>query len=96
MRPIECRPMVFDDDSYVYEILEAVASEVPFKLDTKDEQDKLTTTIIQGRKSGKSWVAVDENSNVVGCVVARPDVYRGKSAVYIYYVAVLSVCPRRY
>jgi hypothetical protein len=36
---IEYRPMVFDDDSYVYDILEAVTSEIPFQLESKDEQD---------------------------------------------------------
>jgi hypothetical protein len=31
---IEYRPMVLDDDSYVYDILEAVAPEIPFQLDS--------------------------------------------------------------
>jgi ribosomal protein S18 acetylase RimI-like enzyme len=92
---IEYRPMVFDDDSYVYDILEAVTSEIPFQLESKDEQDKLKATIIQGRTSGKSLVAVDDNSNVVGFVLARPDAYLSKSAIYIYYVAVLTDSRRR-
>lgn len=92
---IEYRPMVFDDDSYVYEILEVVAPEIPFLLDSQDEQDKLKATIIQGRKSGKSWIATDENRKVVGLVLARPHVYESKSAIYIYYIAVLKASRRR-
>jgi ribosomal protein S18 acetylase RimI-like enzyme len=91
---MEYRSMVFDDDSYVYEILEEAASEVPFPLDTQLEGDKLITTIIQGRDSGKSWVAVDANSKIIGCVLARTDSYGDKSAIYIYYIAV-SVGSRR-
>jgi hypothetical protein len=92
---IEYRQMVFDDDSYVYELLKEAALEIPFSLNTKVEQDKLIATIIQGRKSGKSWVATDANGNVVGCVLARPHVYEAKSAVYIYYIAVLKASRRR-
>jgi Acetyltransferase (GNAT) family len=92
---IEYRSMVLDDDSYVYEILEEAVSEIPFLLDTQEERDKLITTIIQGRNSRKSLVAVDANSKVTGCVLARTDSYENNLAIYIYYVAVSASSRRR-
>ena len=38
-------------------------------LDTPERQDAIRNIILECHKSGKSWVAVDENSRVVGFVL---------------------------
>jgi hypothetical protein len=42
-------------------------------LDTPERQDAIRGIIVECRKSGKSWVAVDAGGRVVGFVLARAD-----------------------
>jgi Acetyltransferase (GNAT) family len=92
---IEYRLAGFDDETDILDVLEEVAPEIPVQLDGIDEQGKIKTVIRQRRLSRKSWVAVDADKGIVGFVLARPDVYANKAAIYIDYVGVTAASRRR-
>jgi hypothetical protein len=85
---IEYRLATVDDETDISNVLEEVAPEVPVRLDGSERQDKIKTLIVERRRSGKSWVAVDPNGKVVGFVLARPDVVEGQAAMFVDYVGV--------
>lgn len=88
MTQISYRPAIGDDETDILALLEEVAPEVPVRLDGKDRQDKIQTVIVECRRSGKSWVAVDSSGSVVGFVLARPDAHEGKAAISLLYAGV--------
>ena len=47
------------------------------------------------RKVRQSWIAVDANDQVVGFILARPDVYKCQAAIFISYVGVRAELRRR-
>jgi hypothetical protein len=63
-------------------------------LDTPERQDAIRGIIVECRKSGKSWVAVDENGSVVGFVLARGDLHES-GAISLRYVGVSADSRRR-
>jgi hypothetical protein len=92
---IDYRLATIDDETDILEVFEEVAPEIPVLLDGPDSQDKIKTIITQCRMSGKSWVAVDANKRVAGFVLARPDSYEGKAAIYLSYIGVRADLRRR-
>jgi hypothetical protein len=88
---IDYRRAVLDDEPDILAILEEVAPEIPVPLDGPEGQTKIQIIIRERCQSGKSWVAVDADHKVVGFVLARPDAYEGKAAIYIDYVGVRTV-----
>jgi ribosomal protein S18 acetylase RimI-like enzyme len=92
---IEYRLATSKDDDDVLTILEEVAPEIPVDLEGPVEQGKIKAVIRERHQSKKSWVAVDQDQGIVGFVLARPDVYEGKSAIYIDYVGVSASFRRR-
>ncbi|WP_410051569.1 GNAT family N-acetyltransferase [Bradyrhizobium sp. SZCCHNR3013] len=85
---ITYRPACENDETDILNVLEEVASEVPVRLDGAERQDRIRTIIVERRRGGKSWVAIDKSGNVVGFVLARPDVIEGQAAVFVDYVGV--------
>jgi hypothetical protein len=84
-----------DDETDILAVLEEVAPEIPVQLDGPERQAKIKTLIRERHRSGKSWVAVDADHGVVGFVIARPDVYENRAAIYIDYVGVSKDSRRR-
>jgi N-acetylglutamate synthase-like GNAT family acetyltransferase len=76
-----------DDETDILALLEEVAPEIPMVLDTPRKQDAIKTVIIESHRSGKSWVAVDENGRVVGVVLAKPDLHE-TGAISLPYIGV--------
>jgi hypothetical protein len=83
-----------EDETDILAVLEEVAPEIPVLLDTTDSQDAIRSIIVECRKSGKSWVAVDENSTVVGFVLARED-FHERGALSLRYIGVSADARRR-
>ena len=75
------------DETDMYEVIEQVAPEIPVLLDTEGRQKAMRGIIVECHKSGKSWVAVDTNGKVVGCVLARPD-FHEDGALSLRYIGV--------
>jgi N-acetylglutamate synthase-like GNAT family acetyltransferase len=71
----------------MYAVIEEVAPEIPVSLDTEANQEIICDIIRECHGSGKSWVAIDANGEVVGCVLARPDIHE-PSAISLRYVGV--------
>jgi hypothetical protein len=63
-----------DDETGMYGVIDEVSTEIPVPLDTEYNQDRMRDIIVECHESGKSWVAVDVDGNLVGCILARPDV----------------------
>ena len=83
------------DKADILTILTDVAPEIPVKLDGPERQAKIWAEIVQCRKSGKSFVAVEANGKVVGFILARPDAYENKAAIYMPYGGVTAALRRR-
>jgi N-acetylglutamate synthase-like GNAT family acetyltransferase len=76
-----------DDETDILAVLERVAPEIPVLLDTPQRQDAIRGIIVECRKSGKSWVAVNADGRVVGFVLARAD-FHEKQAISLRYIGV--------
>jgi hypothetical protein len=83
-----------DYETDIFAVLEEVAPEIPVLLDTPARQDAIRGIIVECRKSGKSWVAVDANGTVVGFALARPDLHEA-GAISLRYVGVSGNSRRR-
>src|ERR1700722_9546520 len=92
---ISYRVAKHDDETDILEVLEEVAPEIPVRLDGPERQAKIKTEIVQCRRSGKTWVAVDAGGRLVGFVLARPDAHEGKAAIYMPYIGVRKGSRRR-
>ena len=75
------------DETDMYEVIEEVAPEIPVLLDTEGRQNAMRGIIVECHRSGKSWVAVDANGKVVGCVLARSD-FHEDGALSLRYIGV--------
>jgi N-acetylglutamate synthase-like GNAT family acetyltransferase len=75
------------DETDILAALEEVAPEIPVLIDTPQRQDAIKGIIVECHKSGQSFVAVDANSEVVGFVLARPDIHE-QGAISLRYVGV--------
>jgi N-acetylglutamate synthase-like GNAT family acetyltransferase len=84
---IEYRIATPNDETDMYAVIEEVAPEIPVSLDTEANQEIIRDIIRECHASGKSWVAIDANGEVVGCVLARPDIHE-PSAISLRYVGV--------
>jgi N-acetylglutamate synthase-like GNAT family acetyltransferase len=76
-----------NDETDILAVLEQVAAEIPVLLDTPERQDAIRGIIIECRKSGESWVAVDADGTVVGFVLARADIHEPQ-AISLRYIGV--------
>jgi hypothetical protein len=65
---IKYRIATSNDETDMY-VMEEVAPEIPVSLDTEDNQIIMRGIITECRGSGKSWVAIDANGVLVGCVL---------------------------
>jgi len=86
-KAIEYRTATTDDEPDMYAVMEEVAPEIPVPLDTEDNQIIMRTIITECHGSGKSWVAIDPNGEVVGCALAKQDIHE-PSAISLRYVGV--------
>jgi hypothetical protein len=77
-----------EDETDILAVLEEVAPEVPVRLDGSERQEKIQAVIVECRRSGNSWVAVNATGRIVGFVLARPDAHEGKAAISILYAGV--------
>jgi N-acetylglutamate synthase-like GNAT family acetyltransferase len=84
---IKYRLATHNDETDMYTVIEEVAPEIPVSLDTEDNQRNMRGIITECHMSGKSWVSVDANGEVVGCVLARPD-FHERGAISVRYVGV--------
>jgi hypothetical protein len=84
---IEYRIATCDDETDMYAVMEEVAPEIPVPLDTEENQIIMRGIITECHGSGKSWVAIDANGEVLGCVLARPDIHE-PNAISLRYVGV--------
>jgi predicted N-acetyltransferase YhbS len=84
---IKYRIATRDDETDIYAVMKEVAPEIPVSLDTEDNRIIMHGIITECHASGKSWVAIDTNGEVVGCVLARPDIHE-PSAISLRHVGV--------
>ncbi len=73
------------DEAGILTVLTEVAPEIPVELEGPERQAKIWAEIVQCRKSGKSWVAIESDGTVIGFALARPDAYENKAAIYMPY-----------
>ncbi len=90
----EIRVAVRDDETDILAVLEEIAPEVPVLLDTPERQEAIKGIIIECRKSGHSFVAVDAAGKVVGFALARPD-FHEDGAISLRYVGTSKASRRR-
>jgi N-acetylglutamate synthase-like GNAT family acetyltransferase len=83
-----------DDETDILAVLEEVAPEIPVTLNTPENLLIIKGIIIECHQSGKSWIAVDEDSRVVGFVLARPD-FHESDAISLRYIGVSMELRRR-
>jgi Acetyltransferase (GNAT) family len=88
MANFKIRAATIDDGADILALMQEVAPEIPVNLDGDEEQKKIEIVIFERCASGRSLVAVDSNSAVVGFVVARPDFDEGGGATFLDYVGV--------
>jgi N-acetylglutamate synthase-like GNAT family acetyltransferase len=91
---IEYRTAGHDDETDMYAVIKEAASEIPVLLDTEGRRNAMENIIIECHESGKSWVAVDANGKVVGCILARPDAHE-RGAISLRYIAVSKTSRRK-
>src|SRR5258708_7728549 len=91
---IEYRIASRNDETDMYGVIEEVAPEIPVLLDIEDRQDAMRGIIVECHKSRKSWVAVNANGGVVGCVLARPD-FHEDGAISLRYIGVSKTSRRQ-
>ena len=84
---IEYRVATSDDETDMYAVMDEVAPEIPVSLDTEDNQIIMRGIITECHGSGKSWVAIDANGEVVGCALAKQDIHE-PNAISLRYVGV--------
>jgi N-acetylglutamate synthase-like GNAT family acetyltransferase len=91
---IDYRVATRDDETDILAVLEEVAPEIPVSLDALDPHDPIRGIIVECRKSGKSWVAVNAHGKVVGVGLARADFHENQ-AISLRYVGVSGEARRR-
>jgi ribosomal protein S18 acetylase RimI-like enzyme len=84
---IQYRVASQNDVLAIGDVVEEVASKIPVSLATKDEQGRMTATIMQCCRSGKSWVAIDESGRIVGFALVSGHRH-SDGTVHLYYVGV--------
>jgi N-acetylglutamate synthase-like GNAT family acetyltransferase len=87
LKTFECRQANRNDETDIYAVLKEAAPEIPVSLDTQEAQSRMVTEIVQCHRSGKSWVATDENGRIIGVALARPD-FHEQGAISLRYIAV--------
>lgn len=90
------RKAEFNDHSYILELIEEVASEIPVKLDSSATLQAMKDVIVDCCGSGESLIAVDSESTIVGFVLAKPDneerFFNDNKAVSLRYIGVAKRC----
>jgi hypothetical protein len=76
-----------EDHTDILAVLEEVAPEIPVSLDTPANQEIIKAIIVQCCASGDSCVAVDADDQIVGFVLAKPDIHDSQ-AISLRYIGV--------
>jgi N-acetylglutamate synthase-like GNAT family acetyltransferase len=83
-----------NDETGILDVLAEVAPEIPVSIDASDSQHPIRGIIRECHESGKSWVAVDADGKVVGCVLAKKDIH-DVQAISLRYIGVSGNSRRR-
>jgi len=60
------------DAAEIFDLLKALAHEIPLLLDTLEREEALYAAIRNCARSGESWVATDEAGRIAGCALVEP------------------------
>ena len=82
------RKAVTNDHSFILEILQEVAAEIPVKLDSSEAIDAIKNIIVECCDSGDSLVACDQDENVIGFILAKPDIHEFDRALSMRYMGI--------
>jgi len=66
------RQAALGDAAEIFDLLLALAPEMPLQADTLQREEALYALIRNCARSGQSWVALDQSERIVGFVLAEP------------------------
>jgi hypothetical protein len=81
-----------DDETKIWDVLVAVAPDIPARVEDPKDQENLQNLINKCVHIGNSWIALDSNSLVIGFILTEPAaVIRSQEknkALYLPYIGV--------